>query len=44
MKLTLIAAASTVATLSFSALAEGMSGMKMDGMEGVQMKHFTPQN
>ncbi len=35
MKLTLIAVASTVFTLSLSALAEDMSGMKMDGMEGM---------
>lgn len=32
MKLTLIAVASTVVALSFSALAEDMPGMKMDGM------------
>ena len=43
MKLTLIAAASTVVTLSFSALAEDMPGMKMDGMEGMQMKQETKQ-
>ena len=40
MKLTLIAAASTVLTLSFSALAEDMPGMKMDSME---MKQETKQ-
>jgi Cu(I)/Ag(I) efflux system protein CusF len=40
MKLTLIAAASTVLTLSFSALAEDMPGMKM---EGVEMKQETKQ-
>ncbi|SDS11358.1 Cu(I)/Ag(I) efflux system protein CusF [Pseudomonas sp. Z003-0.4C(8344-21)] len=33
MKLTLFAAVSTVLTLSFSALAEDMPGMKMEGME-----------
>ncbi|WP_297838147.1 copper-binding protein [Pseudomonas sp.] len=43
MKLTLIAVASTVVTLSLSALAEDMSGMKMDGMEGRQMKQETKQ-
>jgi Cu(I)/Ag(I) efflux system protein CusF len=43
MKLTLIATASTVITLSFSALAEDMPGMKMDGMEGMQMKQETKQ-
>jgi len=43
MKLTLIAVASTVVTLSFSALAEDMPGMKMDGMEGMQMKQETKQ-
>lgn len=43
MKLTLIAVASTVVTLSFSALAADMPGMKMDGMEGMEMKHETKQ-
>jgi len=43
MKLTLIAAASTVVTLSFSALAEDMPGMKMDGTEGMQMEQETKQ-
>ena len=43
MKLTLIAVASTVVALSFSALAEDMTGMKMDGMEGMQMKQETTQ-
>jgi Cu(I)/Ag(I) efflux system protein CusF len=43
MKLTLIAVASTVVTLSLSALAEDMSGMKMDGVEGMQMKDETEQ-
>jgi Cu(I)/Ag(I) efflux system protein CusF len=43
MKLTLIAVVSTVVTLSFSALAEDMPGMKMDGMEGMQMKQETKQ-
>jgi Cu(I)/Ag(I) efflux system protein CusF len=43
MKLTLIAVAGTVITLSFSALAEDMPGMKMDGMEGMQMKQDAKQ-
>src|SRR5476651_1774514 len=43
MKLTLIAIASTVVTLSFSAQAEDMSGMKMDGMEGMKMEQETKQ-
>lgn len=43
MKLTVIAVASTVVALSFSALAEDMPGMKMDGMEGMQMKQETTQ-
>lgn len=43
MKLTLIAVTSTIVTLSFSALAEDMPGMKMDGMEGMQMKQETKQ-
>ena len=43
MKLTLIAVASTIVTLSFSAMAEDMPGMKMDGMEGMQMKQETTQ-
>lgn len=43
MKLTLIAVASAVVTLSLSALAEDMSGMKMDGMEGMQMKQDAKQ-
>ena len=43
MKLTLIAAASIVVTLSFSALAEDMPGMKMEGMEGMEMKQETKQ-
>ncbi|MNQ81927.1 Cation efflux system protein CusF precursor [compost metagenome] len=43
MKLTLIAVASIVVTLSFSALAEDMPGMKMEGMEGMQMKQETKQ-
>ncbi|WP_095128555.1 copper-binding protein [Pseudomonas sp. Irchel s3h14] len=43
MKLTLIAVASTVFTLSLSAHAEDMPGMKMDGMEGMQMKQETTQ-
>ncbi|RAI63142.1 heat-shock protein HtpX [Pseudomonas fluorescens] len=43
MKLTLIAMAGTVVTLSFSALAEDMPGMKMDGMEGMKMEQETKQ-
>ena len=43
MKLTLIAVASTVVALSLSARAEDMPGMKMDGMEGMQMKQETKQ-
>jgi Cu(I)/Ag(I) efflux system protein CusF len=43
MKLTLIAVAGTVVTLSFSALAEDMPGMKMDGMEGMEMKQESKQ-
>ena len=43
MKLTLIAVASTVVTLSLSAHAEDMPGMKMDGMEGMQMEQETKQ-
>jgi len=43
MKLTMIAVASTVVTLSFSALGEDMTGMKMDGMEGMQMKQDVKQ-
>ena len=43
MKLTLIAVASTVFTLSLSAHSEDMPGMKMDGMEGMQMKQETTQ-
>lgn len=43
MKLTLIAVASTVVALSFSAQAEDMPGMKMDAMpmEGMQTKQET---
>lgn len=43
MKLTLIAVASTIVTLSLSALAEDMPGMKMDGMEGMQMTQDAKQ-
>lgn len=43
MKPTLIAVASTVFALSLSAHAEDMPGMKMDGMEGMQMKQDTKQ-
>lgn len=44
MKLTLIAVASIAFTLSLSARAEDMSGMKMDGMEGMQMEQETKQS
>ncbi|MGF6458071.1 copper-binding protein [Pseudomonas frederiksbergensis] len=43
MKLTLIAVTSTVFALSLSVHAEDMPGMKMDGMEGMQMKQDTKQ-
>ncbi|RON05409.1 copper-binding protein [Pseudomonas brassicacearum] len=43
MKLTLIAVASAVAALSISVQAEDMPGMKMDGMESMQMKQQTMQ-
>ncbi|QJI41098.1 copper-binding protein [Pseudomonas sp. ADAK2] len=43
MKLAMIAVASTVITLSLSALAEDMPGMKMDGMQGMQMEQETKQ-
>ncbi|WP_223504824.1 copper-binding protein [Pseudomonas sp. BF-R-24] len=43
MKLTLTAVASTVFALSLSAHAQDMPGMKMDGMEGMQMKQETKQ-
>ncbi|WP_223515947.1 copper-binding protein [Pseudomonas sp. GL-B-19] len=45
MKLTLIAATSTVIALSFSAQAEDMSGMKMDdkAMDGKPMKEQAAQ-
>lgn len=43
MKLTLIAVASTVVTLSLSALAEDMPGMKMEGMEGMKVEQETKQ-
>ena len=43
MKLTLIAVASTVVALSLSAQAEDMPGMKMDGVEGMQMEEKTKQ-
>ncbi len=45
MKLTLIAATSTVIALSFSAQAEDMPGMKMDdmAMDGKPMKEQTAQ-
>ena len=43
MKLTLIAVAGTVFALSLSVQAEEMPGMKMDGMEGMQMKQDTTQ-
>ncbi|QVW25607.1 copper-binding protein [Pseudomonas hormoni] len=41
MKLTLIAVVSTVFALSLSVHAEDMPGMKMDGMEGMQMEEKT---
>jgi Cu(I)/Ag(I) efflux system protein CusF len=43
MKLTLIAVAGTLIALSLSASAEDMPGMKMEGMEGMQMKAETKQ-
>ncbi|MEO6678465.1 MAG: copper-binding protein [Pseudomonas sp.] len=43
MKLAMIAVASAVITLSLSALAEDMPGMKVDGMEGMQMEQETKQ-
>lgn len=43
MKQTLIAVASTVITLSFSAMAEDMPGMKMNGMEGKKMEQEVKQ-
>jgi len=41
MKPTLIAIASAAFVLSLSAHSEGMPSMKMDGMEGMQMKQET---
>ena len=43
MKLTLTAVASTLFALSLSAHAQDMPGMKMDAMEGMQMKQETKQ-
>jgi Cu(I)/Ag(I) efflux system protein CusF len=43
MKLTLIAVASTIVVLSFPAHAQEMPGMKMDGMEGMEMKQESKQ-
>jgi Cu(I)/Ag(I) efflux system protein CusF len=43
MKLTMIAVASTVFALSLSVHAEDMPGMKMDGMEGMEMKQDKQQ-
>lgn len=43
MKLTLIAFTSTIIALSISAQADDMPGMKVDGMEGMQMKQETTQ-
>ncbi|HEX8594862.1 MAG TPA: copper-binding protein [Pseudomonas sp.] len=43
MKLTMIAVASTVFALSLSVHAEDMPGMKMDGMEGMQMEQDSKQ-
>lgn len=43
MKLTMIAVASTVFAHSLSVHAEDMPGMKMDGMEGMQMEQDSKQ-
>ncbi|QQN99640.1 copper-binding protein [Pseudomonas sp. SW-3] len=43
MKLTMIAVASTVFALSLSVHAEDKPGMKMDGMEGMQMEQDSKQ-
>ncbi|MCF7530688.1 copper-binding protein [Pseudomonas petrae] len=43
MKLTMIAVASSLVMPSFSALAEDMTGMKMDAMEGMKMQQETKQ-
>ncbi len=43
MKPTLIAVASTIFALSLSVHAEEMPGMKVDGMEGMQMEQDSKQ-
>ncbi len=43
MKLTLIAVAGTVFSLSLSVHAEDMPGMKVDGMQGTRMEQDTKQ-
>ncbi|APO84303.1 copper-binding protein [Pseudomonas putida] len=43
MKLTLIAVASTAIMFSLAIHAEDMQGMKMDGMEGMEMKQESKQ-
>ena len=43
MKLTLITVASTAVVLSFAAHAQDTSAMKMDGMEGMEMKQESKQ-
>ena len=43
MKLTLIRVASTAVVLSFAAHAQYTSAMKMDGMEGMEMKQESRQ-
>ncbi|WP_442110825.1 copper-binding protein [Pseudomonas sp. NUPR-001] len=43
MKLTLITVASTAIMFSFATRAEDMQGMKMDGMEGMEMKQESKQ-
>ena len=43
MKLTLITVASTAVVLSFAAYAQDTSAMKMDGMEGMEMKQESKQ-
>jgi len=43
MKLTLITVASTVVLFSLATHAEDMPGMKMDGMEGMEMKQESKQ-
>jgi Cu(I)/Ag(I) efflux system protein CusF len=43
MKLTLIAVASSAVLFSLATRAEDMQGMKMDGMEGMEMKQESKQ-